>query len=184
MNILIACECSGVVREAFNAYSGFNAMSCDIKPCEDGRVDYHIQGDAIQAVRRGGWDLVIAHPPCTFLANSGVRWLYNNDGFRNTKRWEDMKLGVRFFADLWNACGDIPRAFENPVMHCHAAHRLCDAAPSIFANGRPQIIQLPRKERNRVHFATPGPQRAADRSRTLSGIAEAMAEQWGQLPVK
>lgn len=219
VNVLIACEFSGVVRRAFRSL-GHSAWSCDLLAAEDG-PRHHIRGDAIEAIRKGRptdgarWDLIIAHPPCTYLANSGVRWLYK-DGARNNARWEDMRAGVRFFADLWNACGDTPRAFENPVMHCHAAMLLCELAPGIFANGRPQIIQpwqfghpetkatgfylhglprltptnvvyaemmaLPPKERNRVHYASPGAERWKSRSRTLEGVAAAMAAQWGGPP--
>lgn len=72
--VLITHECSGQVREAFNAYSGVEAFSCDLKPAEDGRHDYHILGDAITAMRSRKWDLIGMHPPCTFLSSSGLHW--------------------------------------------------------------------------------------------------------------
>lgn len=76
MKVLVACEFSGVVREAFNAMSGVYAMSCDLLPAEDGRVDYHYQGD-VRDILGDGWDLMIACPPCTHLAVSGARWFKN-----------------------------------------------------------------------------------------------------------
>jgi hypothetical protein len=216
MNVLVACEFSGAVRRAFRA-KGHNAWSCDLLPSEDD-TPYHIHDDAIKVVKDGmqdrPWDLVIAHPPCTFLANSGVRWLYNKDGSRNNERWDNMREGCKFFADLWNACGS-RRCFENPVMHGHAQTLICDMAPSCPMGGRAYRIQpwehghpekkattlytlrLPRLkpsnvvfaqmqelskgDQNRVHYASPGPDRWKERSRTLPGIAAAMAEQWGNL---
>lgn len=73
--VLIACECSGVVREAFNAYAGIEAYSCDLKPCTDGRVDYHIQGDVFEAIDSQQWDAMIAHPPCTYINSAGLHWI-------------------------------------------------------------------------------------------------------------
>jgi hypothetical protein len=145
------------------------------------------------------WDLMIAHPPCTFLCNSGARWLYGGKGtVRNEARWQSMIDGALFFLGLLEA--DVPRiAVENPVMHGHAK--------TIIGRGPDQIIQpwmfghgekkgtglwlknLPLlKPTNvvsgrvpRVHFAAPGPNRWKERSITLTGIADAMAEQWGSL---
>lgn len=221
LNVLVCCEFSGVVREAFRAL-GHNAWSCDILPAEDGSP-HHLQMDAIKAVKRGceiapgvfvKWDPIIAHPPCTFAANSGVRWLYNADGSRNVTRWDSMRAGCKFFADLWNACGDIPRAFENPVMHCHAANELSFLSDNIplgknvrffqpWEHGHPEtkktglyLFKLPALKpsnvvlgemrelstaaRSRVHYASPGADRWKKRSRTLQGVAQAMAVQWSK----
>jgi hypothetical protein len=113
MRVLVACEFSGVVRRALQA-RGFETWSCDLLPAEDGETFWHIQ-DSVQHVfaQRGWWDLVIAHPPCTRLCNSGVRWLHE----RNL--WEDLEEA----ADLFRCCLNAPAdavAVENPVMHKHA----------------------------------------------------------------
>lgn len=121
MKILVACESSGSVREAFRA-RGHDAWSCDLLPADDGSP-YHIQADAIEVAYRGDWDLMIAHPPCTYMCNSGVRWLYNgrdmagNLQIDQTRQHRMMKAG-HFFMKLWEA--PIPRiAIENPIMHRH-----------------------------------------------------------------
>lgn len=209
LRVLVACEFSGVVRRAFRA-AGCDAWSCDLLPAEDGSP-HHYRRDALEAIHCQRWDLVIAHPPCTFLANSGVRWLYKG-GMRDEKRWQDMRAGAAFFANLWNACGDIPRCFENPVMHGYAQQEICALAPTVPLGRRAQMIQpwqhghpetkatglylfgLPKlkpsnvvfaemqeltvAQRSRTHYASPGPDRWKERSRTLTGIAAAMAAQW------
>lgn len=135
MKILIACEYSGVVRDAFRAL-GHDAMSCDLLPTEN--PGPHYQGD-VRDILADGWDALIGHPPCTYLTNSGAKWLYEEwtlqekadhlaaTGQKLTghsprpdlQRWADMREGAEFFNLLWNA--DIPHiAIENPVMHGHA----------------------------------------------------------------
>lgn len=136
MNVLVAFECSGVVREAFRR-RGHNAWSCDLKDCEDGSP-FHLQGDAFDQMKRGsgiergvriGWDMVIAHPPCTYLCNSGALHLYykGKDGRRTRRkdvsRWSDMRAGAEMFARVFTtakACGIKKVVAENPVMHGHA----------------------------------------------------------------
>ncbi len=134
MKILIACEYSGIVRDAF-IKEGHDAVSCDLLPTE--RPGPHYQGD-VRDILGDGWDGMIGHPPCTFLANSGAKWLYEewtladrNAHFAETgrrlqghsprpniQRWNDMAEGAAFFRMLWEA--DIPHiAIENPVMHGH-----------------------------------------------------------------
>lgn len=197
MNVLVACEFSGIVRDAFTA-RGHAAISVDLLPTE--RPGAHYQGDVEQFVKSllpGTFDLMIAHPPCTFLANSGVRWLYR-DGEEDPERWWEMEQSAKFFRRLLEM--DIPRiAVENPVMHRYGK--------AIIGRGPDQIIQpwqfghgetkatglwlknLPKLEptnivdgrQPRVHHASPGPDRWKERSRTLQGIAEAMADQWGSL---
>lgn len=123
LNVLVACERSGVVRRAFRAL-GHSAWSCDLVAADDGEVRFHIQGDALEAIRRGRptdgakWDLLVAHPPCTYLCNSGVRWLAPG-GVIEPHRHEQMKEGADFFAKLL-ACGVKAVAGENPVMHGYA----------------------------------------------------------------
>lgn len=133
MRVLIACEYSGRTREAFRA-RGHDAISCDLLPAEDGSPR-HIVGDVFDVIRsEGPFDLLIGHPPCTYLANSGARWLYRNMLERigpeefdvsviDEKRWKAMEDGAKFFADLFNA--PIPKiALENPVMHRHARNEI------------------------------------------------------------
>jgi hypothetical protein len=110
MDVLVACEFSGVVRDAF-IHAGHDAVSCDKRPTE--QEGPHIQGDAL-TILNDGWDMLIAHPPCTYLANSGVWALYQED-----ERWKDLIDGAVFFRKLWEA--DIPKiCVENPVMHKYA----------------------------------------------------------------
>jgi hypothetical protein len=116
MKIIIACERSGRVREAFRR-RGHDAWSCDIAPAEDGST-YHIQGDAIEAAYGQHWDAMIGHPMCTFLCLSSVHLLTCGRP-QEANRWEEMKQAAEFFLKLWRA--PIDRiALENPVMHGHA----------------------------------------------------------------
>lgn len=203
MKVLVACEYSGMVREAFAA-RGHYALSCDFEPTE--QEGNHYQGDVRDVLDAEDWDLMVAHPPCTFLANSGAQWLYNKDGSRNQERWHNMAEGAAFFRMLWEA--PIPRiAVENPVMVGHAA-RLVQSRPhqtvqpwqfghpeskatSFFLKNLPPLVgtrnvekeyrALPKNEGQRVHMLPPSPTRWKERSRTFRGIAEAMADQWGDL---
>lgn len=199
MRVLVACEFSGIVRDAFIA-RGHKAISIDLLPTE--RAGPHYQGDIFDFLYDLDWwlgfDLMIAHPPCTYLANSGVRWLYDEDGNRDGSRWVEMEESAVFFRRLLSV--PIPRtAIENPVMHGHAK--------AIVGRGPDQYVQpwqhghgetkatglwlknLPPLEPTnivegrtpRVHHASPGPDRWKERSRTLQGIADAMAAQWGAL---
>jgi hypothetical protein len=114
MRVLIACEYSGRTREAFRA-RGHEVYSCDLLPSED-NSPFHIVDDVFSVINDSGrrWDLMIAHPPCTYLANSGVRWLRGGD--RDAPRWQQMLDGAAFFAKLLKA--PIAKiAVENPVMH-------------------------------------------------------------------
>ena len=87
MKILIACEESQATTMAFRQ-RGFDAYSCDVKPCTGGHPEWHIQGDAIKEAYSGKYDMMIAHPPCTYLSVAGARWLYNKDGSQNQDRWQ------------------------------------------------------------------------------------------------
>lgn len=130
--VLIACEFSGTVRRAFTA-AGFDAWSCDLLPAEDGS-NHHITGNVLD-VLGDGWDmLIVAHPPCTRLCNSGVRWLsVPPSGRTSADLWRELDEGAALFSTLWNA--PIPRiAVENPVMHRHAKARIegyADPAQSV-----------------------------------------------------
>lgn len=186
MRVLIACERSGVVRDEF-AKRGHDAWSCDLVPCET--IGNHIQGDA-REILDDGWDLMIAHPSCTRLANSGVRWLHE----RNL--WKELDAACEFFCSFLNA--PIPRkGIENPIPHRHAVERIGKKytqiiQPWMFGHGetkatclwldglpplRPTKIVEGREQR--IWKLPPGESRWIERSRTLPGIAAAMAEQWG-----
>jgi site-specific DNA-cytosine methylase len=181
--ILIACEFSGRVREAFRA-KGHNAVSCDLLPSEisgdhyQGRVE-----DLLYNYEK--WDLLIAHPPCTHLAVSGARWF--------KEKQQEQTRAINFFLMLANT--PIPRVcIENPVGIMSTKYRKPDQIiqPWQFGHGEtkatclwlknlpklvPTIIVEGRE--HRVHHMAPGPNRARDRARTYPGIAAAMAEQWG-----
>ena len=121
MRVLIACEFSGIVRDAFLT-RGHDAWSCDLLPTESTITDRHIQDDAVKVIASAKWDLMIAHPPCTYLTNAGVRWLYKSGRGRerDPERWANMREGAKFFNLLWEC--SIPHiAVENPIMHSYAA---------------------------------------------------------------
>lgn len=182
MRVLVACEFSGAVREAFRR-RGFDAWSCDLLPAEDASP-FHFQGDVLNRLR-DGWDLMIAHPPCTHLAVSGARWF-------GLKRREQAEA-VEFFRELLTA--PIDRiAVENPVSVVSSRLRPADQTiqPWQFGHGETKATCLWLKNlpllqptnvvegrEPRIHLMAPGPDRWRERSRTFPGIAEAMAEQWG-----
>lgn len=199
MKVLVACEYSGVVRRAFAAL-GHDAWSCDLLPSEDGS-NHHIRGDVLD-ILDDGWDLLmVAHPPCTRLCNSGVRWLHNPPpGRTKAEMWRELDEGASLFSELWNA--DIKRkCIENPVMHKYAKERIRNyrefsqsVQPWQFGHGEvkrtcfwlenlPPLVptKIVSGREAKVHRASPGPDRWMKRSRTYDGIAEAMAQQWGVL---
>jgi len=199
MRVLIACEYSGVVRRAFAA-RGHDAWSCDLLPSED-HANQHIIGDA-RDLLGDGWDLLmVAHPPCTRLCNSGVRWLSRPPkGKTLAQMWVDLDEAADLFSAFWNAPIDRV-AVENPIMHRHARERIRNFAPASqqlqpwqFGHGETKATCLWLKNlaplhptnivdgrTQRVHRMSPGPNRWRERSRTFQGIADAMAEQWGKL---
>ena len=200
MRVLVACEFSATVRDAFRA-RGHDAWLCDLLPT-DGDPRWHIKGDAVALAYNERWDLMIAHPPCTYLTNAGVTWLH-----RDSSRWARLDDGAAFFAKLWNA--PIPRiAIENPIMHKYAKERIgCgqqtqtiqpyqfghmeSKATCLWLKGLPPLkptsdlkadtFALPDNQRQRLHYLPPSQDRWKLRSKTYLGIAEAMAEQWGSL---
>lgn len=186
MRILVACEFSGVVREAFSAL-GHESWSCDLLPTEI--PGNHYQGD-IRDILYSGFDLMVAHPPCTRLCNSGVCWLEK----RNL--WEDMREGAEFFKMLLNA--PIEKiAVENPIMHKYAREIIGVKYSQIiqpwqFGHGETKATCLWLKNlpllqpsnivsgrEQRLHKLPPSPDRWRERSKTFPGIAQAMAQQWG-----
>jgi hypothetical protein len=195
MRVLVACEYSGVVRDAFAAI-GAEAWSCDLLPTDS--PGNHYQGDVFDIINEG-WDLMIAHPPCTYLCNSGVSWLH-----KDQSRWQKMYDGAAFLKALLNAT--VPRiAVENPIMHKYAKERIGQNFTQLIQpwqfghpeskatclwlknlpplnethNVKDKFLSLPKKEAQRVHYASPGKDRWKLRSTTFKGIAEAMANQWG-----
>ena len=188
MRVLVACEYSGRVRDAFIA-QGHDAISCDLLPTD--APGPHHQGD-VRDMLRQPWDLIIAHPPCTRLCNSGVRWLAERD------LWAEMREGAAFFLDCLNA--NAPRvAVENPVMHRYA-RAIIGRGPDFtvqpwqfgddfkkrtcfWTRGLSPLTPTSNLDgstaRADCHTATPGPDRWKIRSTTYQGIADAMAAQWG-----
>lgn len=113
MKILIACEESQTITKAFRK-KGHEAYSCDLQAESGGHPEWHIKGDALKEAYSGKYDLMIAHPPCTYLAVSGARWMYNKDGSRNEERWNNQLEALEFVQKLMDAPID-KIAIENPV---------------------------------------------------------------------
>ncbi len=113
LKVLIACEESQAVTKAFRKL-GHEAFSCDLLPCSGGYPEWHIQGDALAEAYSGKYDMMIAHPPCTYLAVSGARWLYNKDGSPNAQRYKNQSEGLEFVQKLMDAPIEYI-AIENPV---------------------------------------------------------------------
>lgn len=197
MRVLVACEFSGIVRRAFAA-RGHDAWSCDLLPAED-RSNRHIVGDA-RAILNDGWDLLmVAHPPCTRLCNSGVRWLSVPPPGKTADQMRvELVEGAALFSAFWNA--PVERiCVENPVMHRHAKaliQNYQEPAQSVqpwqYGHGETKRTCLwlknlaPLKPTNivegreaRVHRMPPSADRWRERSRFFPGIADAMADQWG-----
>lgn len=184
MRVLVACEYSGRVRDAFRAH-GHDAMSCDLLPTEV--PGPHYEGP-VEDVLGDGWDLMIAHPPCTYLARSGMHW--TTRGLRDPKLTEDALDFVRLLMaapiDRWcieNPISIISCRIRKPDQTiqpweyghgetkatCFWLHNLPRLRPTIYAEGREE----------RVLMMPPGPDRWKERSRTYQGVADAMGEQWG-----
>lgn len=181
MKILIACEYSGIVRDAFTA-KGHDVTSCDLLSTE--RLGKHYQGD-IRDILGNGWDMMIAHPPCTHLAVSGARW------FKDKK--QEQEEALKFVQALINAPIRII-CIENPISIISSKIRKPDQIiqPWQFGHGETKATCLWLKNlpllkptnivsgrEARVHKMPPSPERWKERSRTFTGIANAMAEQWG-----
>ncbi len=197
MKVLVACEYSGTVRNAF-LDRGHDAWSCDLLPSEDGS-NRHIIGDA-RDILNDGWDLLmVAHPPCTRLCNSGVRWLSTPPPGKTADQMQaELEAGADLFSAFWNA--PIERvAIENPVMHRHAKALIVNyrepaqsVQPWQFGHGECKrtclwLRNLPpltptrivEGREQRVHRMPPSAERWKERSRFFPGIADAMADQWG-----
>lgn len=208
LRVLIACEYSGIVRRAFSDL-GHDAWSCDLRQSED-RSNKHIIGD-VRDYLNDGWDLLmVAHPPCTRLCNSGVRWLTVPPP---GKTLQDMQQELQEGAELFSACWNAPIdrvCVENPVMHKHAKALIRNYAPpaqfvqpwqfgdptfkatGLYLRGLPPLTPTnpltppapgteAHKAWSRIHRMSPSKSRAKERSRFFPGIATAMAQQWGGL---
>ena len=183
MRVLVACEFSGIVRQAFRD-RGHSAFSCDYLPTEDGCLLWHYQAD-VRSLLHDDWDLMIAHPPCTHLAVSGARWFKN--------KHTEQTAALAFVRTLLAA--PIKQiALENPVSIISSRIRKPDQIiqPWMFGHGEVKATCLWLKNLPllrptnivdgryaRVHREPPHLNRWKERSRTLVGIAEAMAKQWG-----
>lgn len=206
--VLIGCETSGVVRDAF-LQAGHDAWSCDVLPA-DTPTNRHIQDDVRNVLAFDKWDmLMVAHPPCTRLCNSGVRWLHKAPPGRTiNEMWQELDEGADLFSHVWNV--DIPFvAIENPVMHKYAKERIRNYKPfsqsvqpwqfadddsssdnvkkrtCLWLRGLPNLVPTGKVDgstaRDEIHKAAPGKDRWKIRSRFFEGIANAMADQWGSI---
>ena len=192
MKMLVACEYSGTVREAF-AKKGWDAWSCDLLPT-DIPSDKHIQGDCLEVIASQSWDLIIGHPPCTYLTVS------------NSKNWAKLQANgkqqeaIDFALAIWDA--DCPRiCVENPVGALSTRSRMKKPTQYIqpyqfghaeqkktglWLKGLPPLTTtdfidvsgLPKKDVQRLHYLPPSKDRWKLRSKTYQGIADAMADQW------
>jgi len=212
MRVLVACEESQAVTKAFRKL-GHEAFSCDLLPCSGGHPEWHYQQDVFEVIDMG-WDLMIAHPPCTYLAVSGARWLYNKDGSKNEERYRNPAEGLDFVRRLMDA----PikhKVIENPVSvissmimkptqiiqpwmfgdeaqksTCLWLFNLPKLEPTNIV-GKGEFIEFvgsngKKKKQPKWYFdalkeANTPEQRRTLRSKTFEGIANAMAQQWGNL---
>lgn len=205
MRVLVACEESQRVCIAFRE-KGHEAYSCDIEPCSGGHPEWHIQDDVLKHLDEN-WDLIIAHPPCTYLTVTGNRWFDTTRyGDKAMKRILERNKAIDFFLKIANApCNKI--AIENPVGVISTAYRKPDQIIQPYEYGHPMtkktclwlknlpllkptnivqpeyVICADGKRYSKVHVDTfyirDAKERAKMRSKTFEGIAKAMAEQWG-----
>jgi hypothetical protein len=197
MKVLIACESSGTVREAFRK-RGHDAWSNDLLPADDGS-EYHIQGCATGAIRSQAWDLIIMHPPCTALAVSGNH-VYAKGKEKHSERLRSIEWTTRLFETAKSVCDRVcmenpvgvlpfkPTQYVQPWMFGHAEskktglwlHGLPALTPT--DNVKEKFDSLPVSEQQRLYLLPPSKDRWKIRSKTFQGIADAMADQWGVWP--
>jgi len=194
MKVLIACEYSGVVRDAF-IKAGHDAMSCDIIPTDvEGP---HYQGSVLD-ILNDGWDLMIAHPPCTYISNAGARWLYKG-GNLNLERMAKGMEAKEFFMALYNA--NIPKiCVENPIpskiyglptysqsIQPYEFGHPFKKKTCLWLKGLPNLVPtniVTERQSSKIPgnwFNKGGKDRQKNRAKTFQGIADAMAQQWGSL---
>tara|TARA_Y100001938_G_scaffold132552_1_gene190944 strand:+ start:303 stop:902 length:600 start_codon:yes stop_codon:yes gene_type:complete len=194
--VLIAFECSGVVRRAFRAV-GCDAYSNDLQPADDDS-EFHILGDAIDAIKSQEWDLIIAHPPCTALAVSG-----NSTYAEGMPKYSERLNAIDYTMDLFQLCCSVapkvcmenpvgvlpvkPSQYVQPWQFGHAESKKTGfwlfGLPLLMEtqNVKYEYDQLPKNKAQRLHYLSPSKDRAKLRSETYTGIAQAMAEQWSSL---
>lgn len=194
--VLIACEESQAVCIEFRK-RGIEAFSCDILPCSGGHPEWHIQGDVLPLLKEH-WDMIIAFPPCTYTSNAGARFLYPG-GVLNEERLKKGIKGRDLFMSIYNAsCARI--AAENPLpssIYCFPKHQqvihpymfghLVKKRTQLWLKGLPElqptnIVDIRQSTKVAGNwFNKGGKERQKNRSKTFTGIAKAMAEQWGSL---
>ncbi|MFX0183377.1 MAG: hypothetical protein ACFE95_09885 [Candidatus Hodarchaeota archaeon] len=201
MRVLVACEFSQVVTKAFREKE-HEAFSCDLLPTE-GNSDWHYQCDVLE-VLNDGWDMMIAHDPCTYQCNSGVRHLISKEKIWNLKRYALLKESCEFTKKLLNV--SIPKICrENPIPHKYAVQLIGRKYDQIIHpyqfghlekkatclwlknleplqetnNVYEEMLKLPKNKSQRIHYLPPSKERGKLRSITYQGIATAMADQWG-----
>lgn len=199
MKILVGCEESQAVCIEFRKL-GYEAYSCDLLPCSGGHPEWHLQMDIFEAIKLGGWDMMIAFPTCTYLTVSANKW-YKDQPERKSgilvgeARREARREAIKFFMDLYNC--EIPVvALENPIGVMSSVFRKPDQVlqPWMFGHGETKATCLWLKDLpklnptnivdgrvQRLHLLPKTPERAMLRSKTFPGIASAMANQWGNL---
>ena len=194
MRVLVACEFSGAVRDAF-AKLGHDAWSCDLLPNET--PGNHYQGSVLDIIG-GGWDLMIAHPPCTYLSNAGARFLYPK-GILNQERFKKGLDAKELFMALYNA--NIPKiVIENPIpskvyglpqytqtIQPYEYGHPFQKRTCLWIKGLPNLIPtniVEERQSTKIPgnwFNKGGKDRQKERARTFEGIADAMADQWGRM---
>ena len=199
MNVLVACEFSGTVRDAF-LLLGHDAISCDLLPTES--EGPHIQGDCIDAITSRSWDLIIMHPPCTALTVAGnstygegqPKYQVRLEAVDWTKRLWSLAVDNADRVCMENPVGVLPRLaglkpaqYVQPFMFGHTEQKktglwLHNLPPLVEThNVYEQMMLLPKNQRERLHYLPPSKDRWKERSKTYQGIANAMASQWGAL---
>tara|TARA_R110002050_G_scaffold62028_1_gene136753 strand:+ start:123 stop:752 length:630 start_codon:yes stop_codon:yes gene_type:complete len=209
VKILIACEESQTITKAFRK-KGHEAYSCDLQEESGGHPEWHIKGDALKEAYSGKYDLMIAHPPCTYLAVSGARWMYNKDGSRNKERWNNQLEALEFVQKLMNAPID-KIAVENPVSVISSQIRKPDQiiqpyhfgdeatkTTCLWLKGLPLLTHTnvvgkgekvtyksgkshPKWYADALSKAKTKAERQKLRSKTFTGIANAIVDQWGSV---
>lgn len=181
MRVLVACEFSGVVREAF-ARLGHDAWSCDLLPAEDGGLA-HLRGDVTE-ILEDGWDMLLGFPPCTHLCASGARWWKEKRNLQDAALvfvWQLMSAPVRYIA-IENPIGIISSRIRKPdqIIQPYQFGHGETKATCLWLKNLPPLrpTKLVKGRVPRVHLLPPSPDRWRERSRTYPGIARAMAEQW------
>lgn len=197
MRILVACEYSGTVRDAF-IKRGHDSVSCDLLPTDN--PGPHIQGDCVDVIKQG-WDIIVMHPPCTALTVAG-----NSTYGEGQQKYSERLKAVDWTVEIWNLAKEYARigvCMENPVgvlprmggikptqyvqpyMFGHLEQKKTglwlDRLPPLKAtdNVYQEMMKLPKRDRERLHYLPPSPDRWKIRSTTYQGIADAMADQWG-----